>query len=251
MSASATSSPESSSILLVEDEPTLQRILGSVLGDAGHRVEAVGTAEQALERFDDGAEIDLVVTDKNLPRRSGLDLLAELRLLERRRQRPIGVVLVTGYPGRDSAARALDDDVDGYLVKPFRSLSHAVDDVQRVLATDLVARRAGTALARRLATALIGSDDVGDAGLVAVLGLDHVAARLRALGVEVGSVGALPEARAVVAARVEDLALAARARPGIATVLVDAGATFADLVALIGAGGGAVVDGGLVVRGPA
>ncbi|HEY1100576.1 MAG TPA: response regulator, partial [Myxococcota bacterium] len=188
MSASATSSPESRSILLVEDEPTLQRILGSVLGDAGHRVEAVGTAEQALERFDDGAEIDLVVTDKNLPRRSGLDLLAELRLLERRRQRPIGVVLVTGYPGRDSAARALDDDVDGYLVKPFRSLSHAVDDVQRVLATDLVARRAGTALARRLATALIGSDDVGDAGLVAVLGLDHVAARLRALGVEVGSV---------------------------------------------------------------
>jgi two-component system response regulator PhoP len=66
------------SILLVEDEPTLQRILGSVLGDAGHRIEAVGTAEQALERLDD-SDFDLVLTDKNLPRKSGLDLLGELR----------------------------------------------------------------------------------------------------------------------------------------------------------------------------
>src|SRR5687768_10440445 len=96
-------------ILLVEDEPTLQRILGSVLTDVGHRVESVGTAEQALERLKDtGApDIDLVLSDKNLPAMSGLELLDQLRALERVRTRAVGFVLVTGYPSRDSALSVL------------------------------------------------------------------------------------------------------------------------------------------------
>ncbi len=242
MSATATTR----SILLVEDEPTLQRILGSVLGDAGHRVEAVGTAEQALERLDDGAEFDLVLTDKNLPHKNGLELLGELRASELQRRRPIGVILVTGYPGRDSAARALDDDVDGYLIKPFRSLTVAVEQVQRVLDADLVTRRAGTALARRIGAALRGADDDLSGLSVVVLDIDAAAARLEQLGAAIVDQTGLGGAAVVVARRVEDLVVAARQRPGIAAVLVDGGATFADLVDLIGAGGGAVVDGQLI-----
>ncbi len=239
------------SILLVEDEPTLQRILGSVLGDAGHRVEAVGTAEQALERLDDGADVDLVLTDKNLPRRNGLELLAELRAAERAGRRPIGVVMVTGYPSRDSVAQALGDDVDGYLIKPFRSLSQTVEQVQRVLDADLVARRAATALARRIAAALRGDDALGAVGgtAVSVLGLENAARALRAAGAVVGDVATLHTATVVVASRIEDLVVASQQRPGISCVLVDAGATFADIVELIGIGGGVVVDGHLIAGG--
>jgi len=237
------------SILLVEDEPTLQRILGSVLGDAGHRVEAVGTAEQAIERLDDGADVDLVLTDKNLPRKNGLELLSELRAAERAGRRPIGVVMVTGYPSRDSAAQALADDADGYLIKPFRSLSHAVDQVQRVLDADLVLRRAGTALARRIAAVLRGGSDTLAGVTVSVLGVDAAVAVLANSGATVGDRASVTGASVVVASRVEDLVVASRDRAGVACVLVDAGATFADIVELIGAGGGVIVDGHLIAAG--
>jgi len=233
------------SILLVEDEPTLQRILGSVLGDAGHRVEAVGTAEHALERLEDG-DFDLVLTDKNLPRMNGLELLAELRSWERGGRKPIGVMMVTGYPSRDTALQALADDADGYLVKPFRSLTHAVDQVQVVLGADLRARRAAQRLARVVARALGGLPEDLGGQTIAVLGVDRAAAALGRAGAVVVGGADLDRARAVVAATLQDITAAAVAHPGLAHVLVDGGATFQDIVALIGAGGGAIVGGDLI-----
>lgn len=233
------------SILLVEDEPTLQRILGSVLGDAGHRVEAVGTAEQALERLED-TDFELVLTDKNLPRKSGLDLLSELRAWERSGRKPIGVMLVTGYPSRDSALQALADDADGYLVKPFRSLTHAVDQIQTMLLADLKARREGPRLARRLAAVLSGLPEDIAGTTVAVLGVDRATRALQAAGARVVASEHLDSAAAVVAHSLQNCLAAAATRPGLATVLVDAGATFQDVVALITSGGGAIVDGELI-----
>jgi len=233
------------SILLVEDEPTLQRILGSVLGDAGHVVEAVGTAEHALERLEDG-DFDLVLTDKNLPKMNGLELLAELRAWERTGHKPIGVMMATGYPSRDTALQALADDAEGYLVKPFRSLTHAVDQVQVVLGADLRARRAAQRLARVVARALGGLPEDLGGQTIAVLGVDRAAAALGRAGAVVVGGADLERANVVVAATLQDITAAAVARPGLAHVLVDGGATFQDIVALIGAGGGAVIDGNLI-----
>jgi CheY-like chemotaxis protein len=236
------------SILLVEDEPTLQRILGSVLGDAGHRVEAVGTAEQALERLEDG-DFDLVLTDKNLPGKNGLELLAELRAWERTGRKPIGVMMVTGYPSRDTALQALAEDADGYLVKPFRSLTHAVDQVQLLLGCDLRVRREAQRRSRAVARALGGLPDDLGGQTVAVLAPAPVAGALRQAGATVVGADGLETAHVVVASSIGDLAAAAAAHPGRGLVLVDGGATFQDIVALIGAGGGAVVDGDLVASG--
>lgn len=223
-------------ILLVEDEPTLQRILGSVLGDAGYRIEAVGTAEQALERLDDGADVDLVLTDKNLPRSTGLQLLADVRRAERNGRRPTGVVVITGYPGRDSALQALLDDADGYLVKPFRSLTHAVDEVQRVLGLDLAQRRVTARHTRRVVEALEGDGNLG--GLrVRVHDRPDVGQLLRDRG---AVLTAASESADVVIA--PDLAVLLATPSACGRVLLDSGATLADVMALIVAGGAAVVD---------
>ena len=239
-------------ILLVEDEPTLQRILGSVLTDAGHRVESVGTAEQALERLQNTGErdIDLVLSDKNLPAMSGLDLLAQVRAFEKKARRAVGFVLVTGYPSRDSALAVLNGDGDGYLVKPFRSLSHAVDQIQAVLSADLTTKRAGRPLARSLAGIVAGkaSDALADATCAVLVddaaragAIKHALAKAH---VTVDDVGRLPATgrAALLASRVEDLQAYAKGRAGAALVLVDGGASFSDIVALIGAGGGAIVE---------
>jgi hypothetical protein len=158
-------------------------------------------------------------------------------------------MLVTGYPSRDSALQALADDADGYLVKPFRSLTHAVDQVQTLLQADLKERREGPRIARRLAAVLSGlPEDV--AGLtVAVVGVDRAARALTAAGARVVGIDQLDTAAAIVAPNVHDVIAVAASRPGLGAVLVDAGATFQDVVALIGVGGGAIVDGDLIEGG--
>ena len=243
-------------ILLVEDEPTLQRILGSVLSDAGHRVESVGTAEQALERLQGpGVDIDLVLSDKNLPAMNGLELLDAVRALERTSKRHIGFMLVTGYPSRDSALAVLAQDGDGYLVKPFRSLSHAVDQIQSILDADLAQRRGGAPDARRVAQALAGKPAEVTRGLTASVLVDDAAAQTRIrraldkAGVPVDEIAKLPASGkvALVAGRVEDLQAFAKGRRGASLVLVDAGASFNDIVSLIAGGGGAIVDPAAVV----
>jgi CheY-like chemotaxis protein len=243
-------------ILLVEDEPTLQRILGSVLTDAGHRVESVGTAEQAIERLSlpGAAEVDLVLSDKNLPGMNGLDLMAQVRATEGRLGRNVGFMLVTGYPSRESALAVLANDGDGYLVKPFRSLSHAVEEIQAVLTADLALRRAAAADAKKLAQLLAGVPTGLEPGLVAAIVVDDpaVSKRVRRLleetAVAIEDLKRLPPTGrvAVLSTRVENLQAFARARRGAALVLLDGGASFSDMVALIAAGGGAVADPGLL-----
>lgn len=241
-------------ILLVEDEPTLQRILGSVLADVGHQVESVATAEQAIERLGDtGApDIDLVLSDKNLPAMSGLELLDLVRRPDAG-HRAVAFVLVTGYPSRDSALTVLAHDGDGYLVKPFRSLSDAVEQLQRVLDSSLRERRAGTPDARRLAQILAGlpSDKLRATHAAVLINDEAVGRRVRAVleahGVRIEDAKRLPPGPvALVGSRVEDLSTFARTHPGAALVLVDGGASFSDIVSLISSGGGAIVDPGLV-----
>ncbi len=233
-------------ILLVEDEPTLQRILGSVLGDAGHLVTAVGSAEQALERLDDGGDFDLVLTDKNLPRQSGLDLLAQVRANERRGKRLMGVMMVTGYPSRDSALQALADGADGYLVKPFRSLSHAVELIQRVLDANLADRRQGPPMARKVARALSGLPEplAGiDVAVVDGAADPDLVGTLSAAGARI--VDDARQAQVLIGTDVAALLAVPRA-PRTGLVLVDAGASFQDVLRLIDAGGAAIVDRGLI-----
>ncbi len=243
-------------ILLVEDEPTLQRILGSVLSDAGHTVESVGTAEAALTRLDDAGapDVDLILSDKNLPAMNGLELLVTVREHERAKGITRGFVLVTGYPSRESALTVLAEGGDGYLVKPFRSLVHAAREVRAVLDAPLGAKRLAHARARKLAEVLGGVPGALEPQLAVAFLLDDEQAaarghaRVKAAGGLAVSLAELADAPAsvLVAGRVEDLATFAGKNPGSGLLLADGQASFGDVLALIAAGGGAVYDPALV-----
>lgn len=240
-------------ILLVEDEPTLQRILGSVLSDAGHEVEAVGTAEAALARLDDAGapDVNLVLSDKNLPAMSGLELLAALRAREESEAGARGFILVTGYPSRESALTVLAEGGDGYLIKPFRSLVQAVNAIHAVLEAPLDAHRAALARASALVGGLLGGAPLIARPEVALLLEDaataeHLAAALTARGARRVDVQALSAAGVLVADRTEDLVAFAKDCPAAGRVLVDGGASFSDVLALIQSGGARVLDPALV-----
>jgi CheY-like chemotaxis protein len=238
-------------LLLVEDDPALQQIMGSVLRDAGHDVDVVGDADQAMDRLRREPAIELVVVDKNLPGRDGLSLLAAIRSDERegRVAGPIAVVLVTGYPSRDSALVALAHDADGYLVKPFISLSRAVQQTLAVLDGDLLTRRAGPLRARRVADSLAGLPVRLDDILIGVVAGSHTTATerlLRDAGARLLPAMTVERADVVVVHQIDEVRRVFDLRRGPAFVLLDGHASFKDLIEVMRCGGGAVVDPSLV-----
>ncbi len=62
-----TAKPRQCCVLLVEDEALIAEVIGEALADGGHAVHIVGTAQEAIAHLSNGARVDLLFTDINLP----------------------------------------------------------------------------------------------------------------------------------------------------------------------------------------
>jgi PAS domain S-box-containing protein len=104
-------------ILLVEDESTVRRMLREVLSNAGYRVWEAGDGAEALDRWvRDIDKIDVVVTDVVMPNMNGLRLVEELRKV-----RPgIKIVCMTGHSEDVFARQTGPDALVDLLRKPFK-----------------------------------------------------------------------------------------------------------------------------------
>jgi two-component system KDP operon response regulator KdpE len=100
-------------VLVVEDDPGLQRLLHVTLELRGMRVMSVGDGASAL-RFVELHDPQLVILDLGLPDYDGIELCRRLRATHRC---PIVVVTADGDEGRMVAA--LDHGADDYVTKPF------------------------------------------------------------------------------------------------------------------------------------
>jgi DNA-binding NtrC family response regulator len=111
------------SVLIVDDEPGIRRLLARWIGDVGHHVSEAASAEEALEHM--AVEpADIVFCDVSMPGRDGLWLTEQLRA----RFAKSAIILATGIstvPPRHS----LRGGVLAYLVKPF-SCRDAVNAVE-------------------------------------------------------------------------------------------------------------------------
>jgi DNA-binding NtrC family response regulator len=100
-------------ILVVDDEESIRKGISRALAVAGYEVEAVGDAETALRSSLRSAP-DLIITDLNLPGRSGMELIADLQ----EHSVETTLVVLTGHGSIDSAVEAMRRGVYDYLVKP-------------------------------------------------------------------------------------------------------------------------------------
>ena len=101
-------------LLLVEDDPMIGKSIHQALRQDGYSVDWVRdgrSAEAALGQ----APYDLVLLDLGLPRKGGLEVLAELR----RRRNPVPVLVLTARDAVADRVKGLDTGADDYLVKPF------------------------------------------------------------------------------------------------------------------------------------
>lgn len=104
-------------ILVVDDSPTMRRIVINALKSFGYTdiVEAED-GQDALEKMNLNA-VDFVVTDWNMPNMSGVELTKAIRATEQWKSLPILMVTTRGL--KQDIIEALKARVNNYVVKPF------------------------------------------------------------------------------------------------------------------------------------
>jgi CheY-like chemotaxis protein len=153
--------PSAHEVLVVDDEVVVLTVLREILRRGGYRVTTAASAEEAIDLMQK-RHFDLVLTDKNLPGASGLEVLRVARTLD---SQP-AVVMITGYSSYDSAVEALDIGAQDYIEKPIRDVDALRFRIRRALS------RRDEQLARAQATARVDKERLGEKGRILVVEME-------------------------------------------------------------------------------
>jgi DNA-binding response OmpR family regulator len=104
---------DSSTILLVDDDEAVRKVLSFPLERDGYNVIQAADGEEALEAFDDSA-IDLVVLDIMLPKLDGLEVCRQLRA-----RSSVPIIMLTARDDELDKVLGLELGADDYVTKPF------------------------------------------------------------------------------------------------------------------------------------
>lgn len=124
------------SVLVVDDEINLCRILGAKLAKSGYSVVAVHDGLQAVEKVRE-SNFDVVLLDLILPKMDGLTALAEIRSM----RSALPVIVMTACENAEALAQAKTYGVQGYVNKPF-DLDNLVSLVSDTSVSGIQARKA-------------------------------------------------------------------------------------------------------------
>lgn len=107
------------SILVVDDFPTMRRIVRSLLKELGFtNVEEAEDGQDALAKLRAGG-FQFVVSDWNMPNLDGLEMLKQIRADDGLKHLP--VLMVTAEAKKENIIAAAQAGASGYVVKPFTS----------------------------------------------------------------------------------------------------------------------------------
>lgn len=118
-------------ILIVEDEPKMLRLLELNLADEGYTTRTATTAENGLKILASD-RIDLVLSDVKLPGMNGLDFLQAVK----RANAAIPVVMMTAYGTVETAVEAMKDGASDFVLKPF-----SIEEIKLIVRKELEVRR--------------------------------------------------------------------------------------------------------------
>jgi two-component system KDP operon response regulator KdpE len=100
-------------ILLVDDEPSIQRAVGPLLRSRGYHVEVAGTGAEAL-RLAAERTPDLIVLDLGLPDIEGTEVCRRVRTVSK-----VPIIVLSARGAEADKVNALDLGADDYVTKPF------------------------------------------------------------------------------------------------------------------------------------
>jgi len=124
-------------IMVVDDEPEIRRLVAAMLRRKGYNILMAGTGEEALRLFRENPHTDLLLTDVVAPGMSGPVIAEEVAALHP----GIKVLFMTGYDGTQVVRRFVLEKGYSLLVKPFTmeqladKVKAALDDAPKAMGT--------------------------------------------------------------------------------------------------------------------
>lgn len=105
------------SILAVDDSPSMRQMVSFTLQSAGYDVVIANDGVEALEIAEKSPDINLVLTDVNMPNMDGITLVKHLRNLEDYKFKPI--LVLTTESSTEKKMMGKNAGATGWIVKPF------------------------------------------------------------------------------------------------------------------------------------
>jgi two-component system chemotaxis sensor kinase CheA len=118
-------------VLVVEDSLTIRELQRGILEAAGYRVQTARDGRDALQHLDRDNEIDLVLTDVEMPEMDGIELTHAIRA--RVTSSTLPVVIVTSLDEEDERKRGIDAGADAYIVKRSFDQHDLLETVERLV----------------------------------------------------------------------------------------------------------------------
>ncbi len=105
-------------LLVVDDSSTMRRIIKNTLQRLGHKdILEGGDGVEGWNVLNSNPDMDMLITDWNMPEMNGLELVKKVRADARFTDLPI--IMVTTEGGKAEVITALKAGVNNYIVKPF------------------------------------------------------------------------------------------------------------------------------------
>lgn len=102
------------SVLVVDDDATVQETLRRFLEEKGYEVHTASNGEDALEALE-RASPDVMLLDIRMPGIDGLEVLERVR----QAGEEVGVIMISGEADEETARRSLEQGAADYITKPF------------------------------------------------------------------------------------------------------------------------------------
>ena len=102
-------------MLFVEDEPDLINIISTTLTKLNLSFLTANDGEEALEIYKNNLDIDLIITDINMPKMNGLALIENVRDIDS----SLPVIVMSAHTEQEYIKKAAQLGVTSYLLKPF------------------------------------------------------------------------------------------------------------------------------------
>lgn len=116
-------------ILVVEDSAPMRQLISYTLKGAGYQVIEALDGKDAINKIE-GKQIDLVISDLNMPNINGLELLKYLRDHDSFKSTP--VVMLTTESQFSKVVEAKQSGINAWIIKPFEA-SRLIDTVKNLL----------------------------------------------------------------------------------------------------------------------
>jgi two-component system chemotaxis sensor kinase CheA len=120
-------------VLVVDDQFAARELQRGILETAGYEVEVARDGRDALRQIDQAAELDLVLTDIQMPEMDGFELLEAIRSDQAHSSLP--VVVVTTLADEDSRRRGASAGADAYVVKQDYDQEALLQTIERLVGT--------------------------------------------------------------------------------------------------------------------